>query len=73
MDEQNCVSCNPVTQEQCQQYRESQDKRTTDNEIKTARNEGIMSVQTKLLFGIFAIGGASFFVDLFNVHIIIPK
>lgn len=61
-----------VTQLECQQLHEKVDERMDDHEdrlnkkdVSDAKRDGVSEVQTKLLWGIFAVGAGSFFVNLF--------
>lgn len=71
---QECnVTCQNVTQEQCQTRREQQqcvidgqDKRVQSMEIQCAYNKGIMEVQTRILWGILGTGILGFLYNVFS-------
>lgn len=72
-----CENCNAVSQKECQEYREAfqqcvgaHETRLDQKDIRDAKNEGIAQVQTKLLWGIFGVGAASFFMNLFGAYMI---
>lgn len=73
-----CPDCETVTRAECvarhmllDESMEECCERLDKKDVQDARNEGRLEVQTKLLWGIFGIGAAQFFVNIFTMYV--PK